>query len=74
MNERELDESDKAMLRKVQQKLAEANAVLQFASDFFREKYGLTPDNEITPDGRIVTKPTLDGTSILSTIKGESGN
>lgn len=59
----ELDPGDKILLQRGIQQLTTANAIMQFLSDHFRDKYGLTPASEITPDGRIVesTLPRFSG-------------
>lgn len=62
----ELDSGDKVLLQRGIQQLTTANAIMQFLSDHFRDKYGLTPENEITPDGRIV-ESTLSGLSGIPT-------
>jgi hypothetical protein len=59
---RNLDEGDKVLLQRGMEQLTVANAIMRFLSDHFRDKYGLTPSNEITPDGRIV-ESTLPGFS-----------
>lgn len=68
----ELDEADKVLLRRGMDQLTTANAIMRFLSDYFRDKYGLTPANEITPDGRIITIGTLDGAEELSNLFGQS--
>jgi hypothetical protein len=64
-DERELEHGDKLLLRRAYEKVASANEIMRFLADHFRDKYGLTPENQITPDGRIITvRPTqlpLDG-------------
>lgn len=50
----ELDSSDKILLQRAYSSLGEANAIMRFLSEYFRDKYKLTPANQITPDGRIV--------------------
>lgn len=50
-----IDEADLILLRRATEKLNGANEVLRFLSEHFRDKYGLTPDNQITPDGQIVS-------------------
>lgn len=51
----ELDDADKMLLRKSLERLQTANEIVRFVSDFFRDKYGLTPDNQVTADGRIIS-------------------
>lgn len=70
----ELDSADKKLLQRAYVSLSEANAIMHFLSEHFRDKYGLTQENQITPDGQIITKSALDGTQILSAIQGESGD
>lgn len=50
----ELDMNDKQLLQRAMQRLNSANEVMRFLSDHFRDKYGLTPDHQITPDGAII--------------------
>lgn len=54
----ELDASDKVLLRRAMMRLDSANEIMRFLSEHFRDKYGLTPDNQITPDGQIVSMST----------------
>jgi hypothetical protein len=65
----ELDSGDKELLRRAMARVASANDTLQFLSDHFRDKYGLTPQNQITPDGHIITTGatqfSLDGTEAV---------
>jgi hypothetical protein len=60
----ELDSSDKALLQRANTKLAEANTILQFLSEYFREKYGLAYGSQITPAGDIIV-PALDGATTV---------
>lgn len=64
-DERELEHEDKLLLRRAYQRMDSANEIMRFLSDHFRDKYGLTPENQITPDGRIIeiTGVPLDGTA-----------
>lgn len=64
----ELDSADKVLLQRAYAKVQSANEIMSFLADHFRDKYGLTPDNQITPDGRIVgpTQFSLDGAERLS--------
>jgi len=70
MTERELDSSDKQLLARAMARIQSANDTLQFLSDWFRDKYGLTTENQITPDGRILhngpTEFSLDGAEAIS--------
>lgn len=50
----ELDQTDKDLLHRAHEEFNKANAILRFLSDYFRDKYQLTPTNQITPDGKIV--------------------
>jgi hypothetical protein len=65
----ELDSGDKELLRRAMMRVQSANDTLNFLSDHFRDKYGLTPQNQITPDGQIITTGpsqfTLDGTEAI---------
>ena len=67
MKERELDADDKLLLSRAMVKVQAANETMRFLSDWFRDKYGLTPENQITPDGRIIgtTGFTLDGAEAI---------
>lgn len=56
----ELDSNDKELLRRAMKQLESANGVVQFLSNHFRDKYGLTPEHQVTPDG-IIIGPTLPG-------------
>lgn len=47
---------DKQILDKAYARLGEANAILNFLGQHFQEKYKLTPQNYITPDGEIHTR------------------
>jgi hypothetical protein len=47
-------DGDIFLLQKAMERQRIANEVLRFLSDSFREKYGLTPDNAIKPDGTII--------------------
>jgi hypothetical protein len=62
----QLQEEDRVLLQRAIQRVDNANAIVAFLSDYFRDKYGLTPANEITPNGQIITIPTLDGTENIS--------
>lgn len=65
----ELSPEDKVLLQRANEKMSAANEVLRFLADYFRDKYGLTPDNQITPDGRIIsigpTQFSLDGAEAI---------
>lgn len=50
-----LDEGDAVLLRRGMEQLTTANAIMRFLSDYFRDKYRLTPQHQITPNGEIVT-------------------
>lgn len=50
----ELDSGDKELLRRALERLAGANENIRFLSDWFRDKYQLTPAHQITPTGQIV--------------------
>lgn len=52
---RELDSGDKELLRRAYEKLKSADEIMRFLSEYFRDRYGLSPDNQITPDGVIVS-------------------
>jgi len=70
----ELDSNDKLLLSRALMKVQAANETLQFLSDWFRDKYGLTQANQITPDGRIIggTEFPLDGEAIISSQVGQA--
>jgi hypothetical protein len=51
---KELDPGDKQLLQRGMQRLNSANEIMRFLSDYFRDKYGLTPEHQITPDGEIL--------------------
>jgi len=72
MQERELDSNDKLLLSRAMVKVQAANETLQFLSDWFRDKYGLTPQNQITPDGRIITPSSLENIPLET--NGQSQN
>jgi len=55
---KELDSNDKLLLSRALVKVQAASETLQFLSDWFRDKYGLTPANQVTPDGRIIDTQT----------------
>jgi len=55
---KELDSNDKQLLSRALSRVQAANETLQFLSDWFRDKYGLTPANQITPDGKIIDTQT----------------
>lgn len=72
---RHLDESDIQLLRKGMERLSIANEIMRFLSDHFRDKYGLTPNNQITPDGEIIEVSPLNDTIKLAdgALSGETG-
>lgn len=49
-----LDDGDKLLLQRAMKRLESANDVMRFLSDHFRDKYMLTPDHQITPNGEII--------------------
>jgi hypothetical protein len=49
-----IDLYDKQLLDRANAKLAEANTILQFLADYFREKYKLEYGTQITPTGEIL--------------------
>jgi hypothetical protein len=55
----DLDNSDKELLRRAYSRIESANEIMRFLSEYFRDKYGLTPDNQITPAGQIVSVSDL---------------
>lgn len=57
----ELDTGDKTLLHRGIEKLNAANEIMRFLSDYFRDKYGLTPEHQITPDGQIITSVGVSG-------------
>lgn len=72
----ELNPSEKELLHMALENLNKANGVVQFLSDYFRVKYHLTPDNQITPEGEIVSlsdlreKEKQNGTSEIGSLQG----
>lgn len=58
----EIDSSDKVLLQKALQRQAETNSILAFLSDYFREKYNLSPGDQVMPNGEIAnTQPSMFG-------------
>jgi hypothetical protein len=53
-----LDNEDQVLLHLAYEKLHEAECVLRFLSDYFRNKYHLNPGDSITPNGEIQTLQT----------------
>jgi hypothetical protein len=70
----ELDLNDKALLQKAIARVSAANEVVQFLSDYFRDKYGLTPANAIMPDGQIINQETVVVSNGIGTLQGVTGN
>ena len=62
----ELDANDKKLLQRAHAKIRTANEIMTFLADYFRDKYELTTENQITPDGQIIRIPALDGTKAIS--------
>lgn len=56
------------MLHRALEQLNAANAIMRFCSDYFRDKYGLTPDNQITPHGEIIDAKQ-NGLSLFDTTR-----
>lgn len=54
MTPRLLDDDDRRLLERAYARLRLADGILGFLSEHFRDKYHLTPANEITPDGEIL--------------------
>ena len=68
----ELDSNDKLLLQRATLELEKANAVLRFLSDHFRDKYDLTSDHMVTPDGRIINQEPMvvpNGVGPLSSVE-----
>lgn len=51
----ELDSGDKQLLARAYTNIQTANDIMRFLADHFRDKYGLSSDNQITPDGIIIS-------------------
>lgn len=49
-----LSPEDTELLQRALAKLDAANGTIQFLSEYFRDKYGLSPANQIARDGTIV--------------------
>jgi hypothetical protein len=63
-----LDNGDIQLLHKAMERLTAANGALAFLSDHFRDKYHLSPGQQITPDGRIVSNSGIEQKDILNAI------
>jgi hypothetical protein len=50
-----LDSDDQLLLKRAYDKLHEAECILRFLSDHFRDKYGLKPGDSIAPNGEFQT-------------------
>jgi hypothetical protein len=50
-----LDNDDQLLLKRAYDKLHEAECILRFLSDHFRDKYKLNPGDSIAPNGEIQT-------------------
>jgi hypothetical protein len=59
----ELDAGDKDLLQRALAEQMAVNKILRFLSDYFRDKYGLSAQHSIQPDGTI--RDTLSGNLIV---------
>lgn len=69
----ELDSGDKQLLQRALSELDKANAIMRFLSDHFRDKYNLTSEHQILPNGQIVMAEPMvvrNGIGSLPTITG----
>ena len=67
---RELESSDKTLLQRAIARVNSANEVMQFLSDYFRDKYNLTASNQITPDGQILNQETMVVPNGIGSLQG----
>lgn len=67
----ELDTHDKVLLQRAMAKLNSANELLTFLAEHFRDKYSLTPQQVITPEGLIKDRAESTNGTLLNAARTE---